>query len=111
MRVAVVDIGSNSARLLVAERTGAGVGTLRKEKAYLGLGAEIVRAGAIGAPKLAEAAETAARYARIARKLRADGSWERVRAKKGKAAQSLHGALMRRARARARRAGAVSRTR
>jgi exopolyphosphatase/guanosine-5'-triphosphate,3'-diphosphate pyrophosphatase len=72
MRVAVVDIGSNSARLLVAERTGAGVGTLRKEKAYLGLGAEIVRAGAIGAPKLAEAAETAARYARIARKLRAE---------------------------------------
>jgi polyphosphate kinase len=43
--------------------------------------------------------------------LRADGSWERLRAKKGKAAQSLHGALMRRARARARRAGAVSRTR
>jgi polyphosphate kinase len=43
--------------------------------------------------------------------LRADGSWERVRAKKGKAAQSLHGALMRRARARARRAGAVSRAR
>jgi polyphosphate kinase len=43
--------------------------------------------------------------------LRADGSWERVRAKKGKAAQSLHGALMRRARARARRAATVSRTR
>ena len=72
MRVAVVDIGSNSARLLVAERTRAGPGTLRKEKAYLGLGAEIVRAGAVGAPKLAEAAETAARYARIARKLRAE---------------------------------------
>jgi polyphosphate kinase len=43
--------------------------------------------------------------------LRADGSWERVRAKKGKPAQSLHGALMRRARARARRAATVSRTR
>ena len=43
--------------------------------------------------------------------LRADGSWERVHAKKGKAGQSLHGALMRRARARARRAATVSRTR
>jgi polyphosphate kinase len=43
--------------------------------------------------------------------LRADGSWERVRAKKGKTVQSLHGALMRRARARARRAATVSRTR
>ena len=43
--------------------------------------------------------------------LRADGSWERIRAKKGGQGQSLHGALMRRARARARRAGTVSRTR
>jgi polyphosphate kinase len=40
--------------------------------------------------------------------LRADGSWERVRGKKGRQRQSLHGALMSRARARARRAGAVS---
>jgi len=43
--------------------------------------------------------------------LRGDGSWERVRAKKGKTAQSLHGALMRRARARGRRASTVSRAR
>jgi polyphosphate kinase len=43
--------------------------------------------------------------------LRADGSWERVRQKKGKGAQSLHSALMRRARARARRANNVSRGR
>jgi len=43
--------------------------------------------------------------------LRADGTWEPVRAKKGKGAQSLHGALMRRARARGRRAGSVSRGR
>jgi polyphosphate kinase len=40
--------------------------------------------------------------------LRADGSWERVRGKKGRQRQNLHGALMSRARARARRAGAVS---
>jgi polyphosphate kinase len=43
--------------------------------------------------------------------LRADGAWERVRSKKGKATQSLHGALMRRARARGRRASTVSRGR
>ncbi len=40
--------------------------------------------------------------------LRADGSWERVRAKKGRQRQNLHGALMSRARARARRARSVS---
>jgi polyphosphate kinase len=36
--------------------------------------------------------------------LRADGSWQRVRSKKGQRGRSLHGALMRRARARARQA-------
>ena len=43
--------------------------------------------------------------------LRSDGTWERVQGKKGKGAQNLHGALMRRARARARRVGGVSRPR
>ena len=43
--------------------------------------------------------------------LRADGTWERIRGKKGSAGQSLHAALMRRARARARRANTVSRAR
>jgi polyphosphate kinase len=42
--------------------------------------------------------------------LRSDGTWERVESKKGKGTQSLHGSLMRRARARGRRAG-VSRAR
>jgi polyphosphate kinase len=42
---------------------------------------------------------------------RSDGTWERVQGKKGKRTQSLHGALMRRARARARRAGGVARPR
>jgi polyphosphate kinase len=43
--------------------------------------------------------------------LRADGTWARVRGKKGRTGQSLHAALMRRARARARRASNVSRSR
>jgi polyphosphate kinase len=43
--------------------------------------------------------------------LRADGTWERVRGKKGRQGQSLHAALMRRARARARRANTVAHSR
>jgi polyphosphate kinase len=43
--------------------------------------------------------------------LRADGSWERVRSKKGGRGQSMHGALMRRARARARHAASTPRGR
>ncbi|MGB2875654.1 MAG: polyphosphate kinase 1, partial [Gaiellaceae bacterium] len=39
--------------------------------------------------------------------LGADGSWQRVRSKKGGRGKSLHGALMRRARARARRVASV----
>jgi polyphosphate kinase len=39
--------------------------------------------------------------------LKADGTWERVRSKKGGRGQSMHGALMRRARARARAASAA----
>jgi polyphosphate kinase len=38
--------------------------------------------------------------------LKADGTWERVRSKKGGRGQSMHGALMRRARARGRAASA-----
>jgi len=43
--------------------------------------------------------------------LRADGTWERVRSKKGGRGQSMHGTLMRRARARARHAAASPRGR
>jgi polyphosphate kinase len=40
--------------------------------------------------------------------LRSDGTWQRVRTKKGERGQSLHGSLMRRARARARQVGSLS---
>jgi polyphosphate kinase len=43
--------------------------------------------------------------------LRADGTWERVRGKKGRAPKSLHGVLMRRARARGKNASSTSRPR
>jgi exopolyphosphatase/guanosine-5'-triphosphate,3'-diphosphate pyrophosphatase len=72
MRVAVLDVGSNTTRLLVAEPSPSGLQAVRKEKAYLGLGAEILRHGAIGDEKLAEAGAVARRYARLARKLGAE---------------------------------------
>ena len=64
-----------------------------------------------GQRELARTFDTIMEGTRWSWALRSDGTWERVQGKKGKATQSLHGALMRRARARARRAGGVSRPR
>lgn len=72
MRVAVIDIGSNTARLLVATAGQSGPVALREERAFLALGAEILRHGAIGEMKLADTADVARRFARIARKLAAE---------------------------------------
>jgi exopolyphosphatase/guanosine-5'-triphosphate,3'-diphosphate pyrophosphatase len=69
MDVAIVDIGSNTARLLVASVDDAGeVAELRRERRYLRLGDDVHRLGRIGPEKLAEAGEVARRYARIARR-------------------------------------------
>jgi exopolyphosphatase/guanosine-5'-triphosphate,3'-diphosphate pyrophosphatase len=67
MRVGVIDVGSNTIRLLVTERRGRVLVPLEEDKAYVGLGAEILRRGAIGAPKLAEAVAVARAQAAIAR--------------------------------------------
>jgi exopolyphosphatase/guanosine-5'-triphosphate,3'-diphosphate pyrophosphatase len=67
MRVAVIDVGSNTARLLVAEHGRRGLERVGEAKAYLGLGAEILRHGDIGVAKLAEVAEETRRFAAIAR--------------------------------------------
>lgn len=73
VRAGIVDVGSNTVRLLVAAGDGRGAPvTVREEKAYVRLGAEIVRRGAVGPEKLEEAVAVARRYARIARKLGAD---------------------------------------
>jgi exopolyphosphatase/guanosine-5'-triphosphate,3'-diphosphate pyrophosphatase len=69
MRVGIVDIGSNTARLLVAARGPAGVTTVREERALLALGDEIERFGRISDVKLGETAERAREYARAARDL------------------------------------------
>jgi exopolyphosphatase/guanosine-5'-triphosphate,3'-diphosphate pyrophosphatase len=71
--VAIVDIGSNTARLLVASVSETGeVVQLRRERRYLRLGDDVHALGRIGAEKLAEAGEVARRFARIARRARVD---------------------------------------
>jgi exopolyphosphatase/guanosine-5'-triphosphate,3'-diphosphate pyrophosphatase len=69
MRVGVIDVGSNTVRLLVASVLGSSARTLREERAHLGLGEEILRHGRIRRTKLEEVAAVTGEYARIARKL------------------------------------------
>jgi exopolyphosphatase/guanosine-5'-triphosphate,3'-diphosphate pyrophosphatase len=69
MLVGVIDIGSNTARLLVASRGASSVEAVHEERALLALGDEIERRGRISDRKLAETADRAGGYARTARKL------------------------------------------
>jgi exopolyphosphatase/guanosine-5'-triphosphate,3'-diphosphate pyrophosphatase len=69
MRVAVMDIGSNTARLLVAEQRPRSVERIGEAKAYLRLGAEILEHGAVRGAKLDETAREARRFAAVAREL------------------------------------------
>jgi exopolyphosphatase/guanosine-5'-triphosphate,3'-diphosphate pyrophosphatase len=73
MRVGIVDIGSNTARLLVADVSHddalTPVGTRR---AYLGLGAEIARTGLLGDETIERTAMLAGAYAARARVLGAE---------------------------------------
>ena len=64
MRVAIIDVGSNTARLLVANVTGKGaVVPVAEERDYLRLGAEIERTGTLSRKKIAAAAATCGTYA------------------------------------------------
>src|SRR3954469_25882823 len=72
MRVAVIDVGSNTARLMVAEQGPNGTSRVGEAKVYLGLGAEILRNGSVGGKKLAEAADETRRCAAIAVELGAE---------------------------------------
>jgi exopolyphosphatase / guanosine-5'-triphosphate,3'-diphosphate pyrophosphatase len=67
MRAAVLDVGSNTVRLLVAEQSGRGLRTILAEGTHLGLAVDIERNGRISQAKLAEAERLAARFAREAR--------------------------------------------
>jgi exopolyphosphatase / guanosine-5'-triphosphate,3'-diphosphate pyrophosphatase len=71
--VAIVDIGSNTARLLVASVNAEGnVKQRRRERHYLRLGDDVHALGRIGEAKLAEAGKVARRFARIARASRVE---------------------------------------
>ncbi|HUZ84021.1 MAG TPA: hypothetical protein VMU66_04955, partial [Gaiellales bacterium] len=68
MRVGVIDIGSNTVRLLVAGRSDDGqLLAVTEERSRLGLGEEIERYGRIRRAKLSETADRARGYARVAR--------------------------------------------
>jgi exopolyphosphatase / guanosine-5'-triphosphate,3'-diphosphate pyrophosphatase len=67
MNVAVIDVGSNTLRLLVATRSGHGLAVVGRGKRMVGLGADVERNGSVSAAKLGEAAECVAGFAEIAR--------------------------------------------
>ncbi len=68
MRIAIIDVGSNTVRLLIAHRRESGeIEPIREERAVLGLGAEIERLGRISDSKLDEAADSTRDYAKLAR--------------------------------------------
>ena len=94
MRVAVIDIGSNTARLLVADVDGS-LESVREERTYLGLAADILRHGAVSPTKLEDAATVAGRYARLAARLDADAVAAVVTApgRQGRASTELVAAL------------------
>ena len=72
MRVAIVDVGSNTARLLVADVEGNSLARVDVQRSYLRLGAEIERRGSIGPAKLVEAADVVAGFGKRAAALRAE---------------------------------------
>jgi exopolyphosphatase/guanosine-5'-triphosphate,3'-diphosphate pyrophosphatase len=69
MKVAVVDVGANTIRLLVAAEAGGELRRVRERKARVGLGAEVEEAGRISAPKIVEASAAVAEFAQEARRL------------------------------------------
>jgi exopolyphosphatase/guanosine-5'-triphosphate,3'-diphosphate pyrophosphatase len=69
VRVAIVDVGANTLRLLVAVPDGRHVLPVHEEREQLGLGEEVERYGYISAPKCAQAVEVARAQTRRARRL------------------------------------------
>ena len=69
MKVGIVDVGSNTVRLLVARRQGGELVTLREEREHLFLGEDVERDGRLSTARIAEAARCAGGFARSARKL------------------------------------------
>ncbi len=68
VKVAIVDVGSNSVRLLVASVGKRGLKQLHRDRVYVRLGDDAYTLGRISRSKLEETREVAARFARTARK-------------------------------------------
>jgi exopolyphosphatase/guanosine-5'-triphosphate,3'-diphosphate pyrophosphatase len=68
VKVAIVDVGSNSVRLLVASVKGGGVRELHRDRVYVRLGDDAYSLGRIGEAKLEETRRVAERFVRVARK-------------------------------------------
>lgn len=73
MKVGVVDVGSNTVRLLVASVTGGEVRSICEQRAHLGLGEEIVRHGRIRRQKLDELRKVVRSFRDVAREHRVRG--------------------------------------
>lgn len=71
MNVAVVDVGSNTVRLLVARREGSGLLPLDEGREHLFLGEDVERDGRLSAARIDEAAECVAGFVHTARGLNA----------------------------------------
>jgi exopolyphosphatase/guanosine-5'-triphosphate,3'-diphosphate pyrophosphatase len=72
MRAGVIDVGSNTTRLLVASAGPDGLDPLETQKLRLSLGEEIERHGAVSAVHLVAAAKAVGGMARAARRRRVD---------------------------------------
>ena len=72
MRVGVIDVGSNTTRLLVASAGADGLEPLATQKVRLSLGEEIERQGAVSAVHVAAAAKAVRGMAAVARRRRID---------------------------------------
>jgi exopolyphosphatase/guanosine-5'-triphosphate,3'-diphosphate pyrophosphatase len=72
MRVGVIDVGSNTTRLLVASAGRGGVTPLDKEKVRLSLGGEIERYGSVSDVHVAAAAQAVRKMADTARRNRVE---------------------------------------
>jgi len=68
VKVAIIDVGSNSVRLLVASVRERGVRELHRDRVYARLGDDAYALGRIGPAKLDETRRVAERFARVARK-------------------------------------------
>ena len=69
VRVAIVDVGANTLRLLVAGPSGRRVVPVHEEREQLGLGEEVERYGYLSAAKVARAVQVAREQTRKARQL------------------------------------------